>query len=372
MTTQRKSTNWFVTIAAAAGVTLSLVAPAFAHGGGGGGMGHMGTSSMSRSSIGSSSRGTSLFKNGNALSSKNVTSLKGKNITTSAVNTKLNVTSPLNTTQLSTQPTTKSLVVLNTKLFNTNTKVITATNPGSNIVKTGIGNLSNTSVLGKTGGPITVPPGGFKTLPASGKCWPYPGGWYGPFGGLGLLPYLYGSGIYGAFGGGYSGYGGGYSGTTIANASSAIEPVAANPPAAPATLAATPAAVEGIDLQLVDVRMLDNGDAAQQIGPRYRVTFRNAGTKPVDHEFNVALVAADDANLSANLPTAESRITSVPTARATTVDVRLPVTAFQMGTDSKSEFGKLFVFVDSRGELSDVNRDNNAAGLDRTAIQPAT
>ncbi len=141
----------------------------------------------------------------------------------------------------------------------------------------------------------------------------------------------------------------------------------------PATLVATPAAtVDGVDLELVDVRMLDNGDASQQIGPRYRVTFRNAGARPVDHEFNIALIAADDANLSANLPTVESRITSVPTADATTVDVRLPVTAFQMGKDSKSEFARLFVFVDSHGEVNDINRDNNATGLDRTAIEPAT
>lgn len=135
---------------------------------------------------------------------------------------------------------------------------------------------------------------------------------------------------------------------------------------------ATPAAtVTGVDLQLIDVRMLDNGDAAKQIGPRYRVTFRNVGTSPVDHDFNVALVAADDANLTTNLPTIESRISSVGTGDVKTVDLRLPATAFDMGQDTHSEFAKLFVFVDSHGEVNDVNRDNNAARVDRTAIEPA-
>jgi len=129
--------------------------------------------------------------------------------------------------------------------------------------------------------------------------------------------------------------------------------------------------VQGIDLQLVDVRMLDNGDASQQIGPRYRVTFRNAGSVAVDHEFNVTVVAADDANLSANMPMVESRITSVPIGAVNYVDLRLPAKAFEMGPDSKSEFAKLFVFVDSHGEVQDTNRNNNAAGVDRTAIQPA-
>ena len=144
-------------------------------------------------------------------------------------------------------------------------------------------------------------------------------------------------------------------------------------PVGGATLAPTPAVVPGVDLELLDVRLLDNGDASQQIGPRYRVTFRNAGSAPVNHEFNVALVAADSATPSdANLPTVESRIHEVGTGDATQVDLRLPAAAFQMGTDSHSEFGKLIVVVDSRQEVNDVNRNNNAAGVDRTAIQPAT
>ncbi|HVU35748.1 MAG TPA: hypothetical protein VHE61_20070, partial [Opitutaceae bacterium] len=192
----------------------------------------------------------------------------------------------------------------------------------------------------------------------SGKCHPY-GGW-------GFWP-LFAS--LGAFGG-YGGYGGGYSGGSYGGTTMVAD---SSPATAPTVAAATPAAtVAGVDLQLIDVRLLDNGDAAKQIGPRYRVSFRNAGTSPVDHAFNVALIAADDANLTTNLPTIESRISSVATSDVTSVDLRLPATAFDMGSDAHSEFAKLFVFVDSHGEVNDVNRDNNATGVDRTAVQPAT
>jgi hypothetical protein len=142
---------------------------------------------------------------------------------------------------------------------------------------------------------------------------------------------------------------------------------------APATPAVTTpiAATSGIDLQIVDVRLIDNGDASRQIGPCYRVTFRNAGSTTVDHEFNVALVAADGANLTSDLPLSETRVASLASGGLSHVDVRLPVTAFQMGADSHSEFGKLFVFVDSHREVNETNRDNNVAGFDRTTIQPA-
>ena len=154
----------------------------------------------------------------------------------------------------------------------------------------------------------------------------------------------------------------------VADPSATTAPVAAVPTNSVAKPAAT---VTGVDLQLLDAcERLQYGDATQQIGPRYRVTFRNAGTSPVDHDFNVALVAADDANLTTNLPTIESRISSVGTGDVKTVDLRLPATAFDMGQDSHSEFAKLVVVVDSHGEVNDVNRDNNMASVDRTAVQP--
>jgi hypothetical protein len=387
MKTELKNTNWFLAVVAAAGLAFSTAATAMAHGGGGGGgggSGHMGSSSFARSSSSGMSRSMSSFKANN---------FSTKNLGASPLHsTKLNTTKPTN---LNTLKNTSNLTA-NNKLSNlnssllknstlkgqgTNNTIIKPVNtkfPGSasSISKVGVNKVS---LLNPT--KINTPASGFKAGPLLGGnvphkgCFPYCGGFYPWFGlyGLGLWPYGYGS--YGGLGGYcgsnyYGGYGSYYGGgTTYVTPATLVSSVTT-----PATsLASTvPTPVTGVDLQLVDVRLLDNGDAAKQIGPRYRVTFRNAGRSPVEHDFDVALVAADDANLTANLPTIESRISSVPTSDVSTVDLRLPATAFAMGGDSHSEFAKLFVFVDSHGEVNDINRDNNATGVDRTAVQPAS
>jgi hypothetical protein len=381
MYTYLKNSKWFVTVAAVAGLTLSAASSVMAHGGGGGGsgggMGHPSSGGMSARS----------FSSGKSLAAKNLSSSP---LRTSKLNASIASNSSLkslkNTTSLATLKTpSKTPIVLN-KLggLNSVSKV--------SAVGTGTGTPASSSIINKVGankvaqlpqGPVQIPPGGNNgggpvISNPKGGCSPYPGNCWGPFGGLGLYPYLYGFGGYGGIGGN-SGYGGGYGGSSYASAGStplvddSSAPVEGAPVATIATTTATPAAtVPGVDLQLVDVRMLDNGDASQQIGPRYRVAFRNAGSAAVDHAFNVAVIAADDSNLSANLPVTESRITSVATGDVTYVDLRLPAKAFEMGPDSHSEFSKLFVFVDSHGEVNDTNRDNNTTGLDRIAVQPAT
>jgi hypothetical protein len=372
---------------AAAGLVFSTAATAMAHGGGGGGgggMGHVGGSSFARSSSSGMSRSMSSFK-ANNFSTKNL----GAN---SLHSTKLNTTK---STSLNTLKNTSNLNSQNSKLSNLNSSLLkNSTLKGQGTTNTIIkpvntkfpGSASSISKLGANKvsllnpTKINTPASGFKTGPLLGLnvphkgCFPYCGGFYPWFGlyGLGLWPYGYGG--YGGLGrycgsnyGGYGSYYGG--GTTYVTPTTLVS----SGTASAATLASTvPTPVTGVDLQLVDVRLLDNGDAAKQIGPRYRVTFRNAGRSPVNHDFSVALVAADDANLTANLPTIESRISSVPTSDVSTVDLRLPATAFSMGGDSHSEFAKLFVFVDSHGEVNDINRDNNATGVDRTAVQPAS
>jgi hypothetical protein len=387
MKTRLTNAKWFVTMAAAAGLAISAAVPAMAHGGGGmgGGMSHMGGSSFSHAPSSNMSQGLSSFK-GSKLSSKtfatnqlrttNIQSLKSTN---------------LNTLKFTNQsPTTSATVKNTTKLGNINTslpanstlknlgnkKVITPVNakfPGS---ASTISQLNGKNLGSFNPGKVTLPASGFKTGPFLGGnvptkgCYPhcnfgYP--WFGLYG-LGLWPYGYGN--YGGYG--YCGGTPYYGGTTVVTAPVTPTPLVSTATAPATTIAATPSPVAGVDLQLVDVRILDNGDASKQIGPRYRVSFRNAGTSVVDHAFNVALVAADDANLTTNLPTIEGRISSVATGEIANVDLRLPATAFDMGSDSHSEFAKLFVFVDSHGEVNDVNRDNNATGVDRTAVQPAT
>ena len=137
---------------------------------------------------------------------------------------------------------------------------------------------------------------------------------------------------------------------------------------------ATPASlVNGTDLQLVDIKLLDNGRPEAQIGPRYRVSFRNVGSTPVDHEFNVSLVAATEMKLAEDLPQTITRVGAIQGNDINFVDLRLPSSVFQMATTDggKTEFSKLLVFVDSYQEVKDSNRENNIAGLERNTVPNA-
>jgi len=128
--------------------------------------------------------------------------------------------------------------------------------------------------------------------------------------------------------------------------------------------------IRGIDLELVDVRMLDAGKTNEQ-GPRYRVSFRNNGSTAIDQPFNITMMAATEMQVEEGLPQTLVRIGSIPTGQTKFVDVRLPATVFNMNGETEgrpTQFSKLLVFIDRDEEISDVNRDNNLAGLDKSDI----
>ncbi len=121
---------------------------------------------------------------------------------------------------------------------------------------------------------------------------------------------------------------------------------------------------EGVDLQLLAVRALDGGDAAQQAGPAFRVWIRNNSRVAIAHPFNVLLLAARDAQPAQDLPQAGVRIESIGPGQVVPVDIRLPVTANQPGLPM------LHVLVDSHREIAEVNETNNGAILARGEILP--
>ena len=65
------------------------------------------------------------------------------------------------------------------------------------------------------------------------------------------------------------------------------------------------------DLQLVAVRFVDPGHPQEKLGPRYRVWFRNNGDRPIVQPFDVMLFAGNDQRLTAGLPQAGVRVTSI-------------------------------------------------------------
>jgi hypothetical protein len=363
MKTQLNNAKWILAAVASVGLAFATARPTMAHGGGGGGGGsHMSGGSAGKS-MSSMSRGPTSFKSSN-LSAKSFKSnqFNATNLNSNKFNTlKLNNTGRTNTNVLGNTNSLKNIklpTTINNKLPTTNLNTLAGGTKGISGKPIITNNSLHNANLGKANNLFNNKntfSGNNSSNHLGKNCFPnnhcfYPWFVFWPYGGYG----------------GYGGYNIYNRPTYVYGGYPAVNSTPI--PYAP-TVAST---VSGIDLQLVDVRLLDKGDASQQIGPRYRVTFRNAGSTPVDHEFNVAVVAAVDANLTANLPTSESRITSVPTGETTSVDLRLPASAFAMGKDSHSEFAKLFVVVDSRSEVNDVNRDNNGSGLDRTAVQPAT
>ncbi len=121
---------------------------------------------------------------------------------------------------------------------------------------------------------------------------------------------------------------------------------------------------EGLDLQLLAVRMIDSGDVAQQAGPAYRVWIRNNSRVAIQHPFNALLLAARDANPAQDLPQAGVRIESILSGQVLPIDIRLPVTANQPGLPM------LHVLVDSHREIPEVNETNNGTILARAEILP--
>jgi hypothetical protein len=119
---------------------------------------------------------------------------------------------------------------------------------------------------------------------------------------------------------------------------------------------------EGVDLQLLAVRMLDAGDAEQ--GPAFRVWVRNNSRVAINHPFNVLLLAARDANPAQDLPQVGARISAINAGQVLPVDIRLPVAANQPGLPM------LHVLVDSHREINEVNEANNGLVIARSEVLP--
>jgi len=121
---------------------------------------------------------------------------------------------------------------------------------------------------------------------------------------------------------------------------------------------------EGVDLQLLAVRLIDSGDAAQNQGPAYRVWVRNNSHLAILHPFNVLALAARDGRPAADLPQAGVRVDSIEAGQIIPVDIRLPAEANAPGLPM------LHVLVDSHREIAEVYEDNNGAVLNRADILP--
>jgi len=127
------------------------------------------------------------------------------------------------------------------------------------------------------------------------------------------------------------------------------------------------------DLQLLAVRFVDPGHPEEQLGPRYRVWFRNNSDAPLTRPFDVFLVASEDEKLSGGSPQAGVRVTSMEPGETQSVDVRLPFHAQPAGVATpggRTPFAMLHVLVDANREVSESLESNNGVTLRREEILP--
>ena len=130
----------------------------------------------------------------------------------------------------------------------------------------------------------------------------------------------------------------------------------------------------GLDLQLLAVRFVDNGHPSQELGPRYRVWFRNNGPDTVNTPFNILLIASNDSSPGNQLPQSGVVFDRLEPNVIKSVDIRLPFAANQMFTSPDGyqlPFNFLHVLVDSHRQVQETDLTNNGSVIARTEVLPA-
>jgi len=133
------------------------------------------------------------------------------------------------------------------------------------------------------------------------------------------------------------------------------------------------AALPEMDLQILAVRFVDPGHVEQNLGPRYRIWFRNNSQTDTNHGFNIVALATNAEQLGPDAPQAGVRVDNMVAEEINSVDIRLPMKVNQMNLDEqnrKTPFAYLHVLVDSDQELSDIERTNNGITLNVREILP--
>ena len=168
---------------------------------------------------------------------------------------------------------------------------------------------------------------------------------------------------------GWGGYGGGFGGPIVIqpypiNGGGNVVTVGTTPTIVTVPAPAADAAVQSIDLELLDLRFVDDGLAADQ-GPRYRVTIRNLGRTDIASPITVALLASAQLQPSADAQYATATLESLKAGTMQAVDVRLPM---QVAKQAQA-FGFLAAAVAMTDGSADANPTNNGSTYERAAVR---
>jgi len=151
-------------------------------------------------------------------------------------------------------------------------------------------------------------------------------------------------------------------------------PVEVPMPASETSAAADATGANNMDLELVEVRLVDAGNVNLDMGPRYRLTYKNVGSSDIG-KFHVTMAvdAGDKLTETAEMISVEA--IGVRAGKSQTVDVRLPVEVLKMATDKRGEpapFLLLAAIVDSDDSLAETDEENNLLIFARDEIESVT
>jgi hypothetical protein len=217
------------------------------------------------------------------------------------------------------------------------------------------------------------------------------------------IPSLGGGGVggFGPFGGRFGGFGGGYNSgyysnysqpmpvstmvadatptttpaTTVAQTASDVTPVSYTTPVNTTTANTIPTVANDTspsngtpDLVVEDIHLAE--PATLLAGPAYRVKFRNQGMGSTG-PFRVGLFAVLDNAMTGSQAVVD--VAGLAAGQMAEVTLRLPQSALQTvaANGQSTTFNRLAVSIDSDGTVNETDRSNNAAIVDRAAVEAA-
>jgi hypothetical protein len=149
----------------------------------------------------------------------------------------------------------------------------------------------------------------------------------------------------------------------VGSAAASVNPVALE--------RAEPAAEKRVDIELVDVRLVDTGSIERNMGPRFRLIYRNTGNTEVP-SFHVTVAVDSTAELTEKAETVTVEAVGLKPGKSQSVDVRLPVDVLKMDTDTNGKpvpFATLVAMIDSDDSLDEADEDNNVLIFAREEIK---
>lgn len=121
----------------------------------------------------------------------------------------------------------------------------------------------------------------------------------------------------------------------------------------------------GLDVALVDVRLVSPAEAASGVGPVYRISVRNRGALDIAQPFQIAVLVGKANGAGTEAPvTAE--VGSLAVGATATVDVQLDAALSEASPTGR----RVYVVVDSQQQLAEADETNNLAELEMAEIQP--